>query len=298
MRTILAKAVMLAALALALVPGAGDGLAASQGGGGVASPLSGQAMEEGAASRSAEAGPDAPAVPRERPRAPVAKAMPKAAPAPMPEAGPDRLPLPKPEKSDDLFARRAPEPPDGQPEHPVACTIAGATVERAVQPLPDVPACQIPVPVEVSAVGEDGDIALAPVATLDCALAGSFAAWMREVVVPAALEHLGSPVSGVRIAASFHCRRRNNLPDGKLSEHAKGNAVDISAFRLADGREVSVEEGWKGDGAEKAFLLSVRKAACDRFLTVLSPEGDAYHQDHLHLDQGCHGKTCTYRICS
>ncbi|WP_321339154.1 extensin family protein [Breoghania sp.] len=289
-----AKAVLLAALVL--LSGEGEGLAASQGRGGVASPSLGQAMEERAALKSDETTPDVSAVPRERPRTPKAEAVPEAAPAS--RSDPDRLPPPKPEKADDLFARAAPDAPDGQPERPVVCTLTGAVTERAGQPLPDVPACQIPVPVEVSAVGEGGDIALTPAATLDCALAGSFAAWMREVVAPAALEHLGFPVSGVRIAASFHCRRRNNLPDGKLSEHAKGNAVDISAFRLADGREVSVEEGWKGEGAEKAFLLSVRKAACDRFLTVLSPEGDAYHQDHLHLDQGCHGKTCTYRICS
>ena len=117
------------------------------------------------------------------------------------------------------------------------------------------------------------------------------------MVAPAALTYLGSELKGLRIASSFQCRRRNNLSSGKISEHAKGNAIDISAFRLADGRTVTVADGWKAQGTEKEFLLHVRKAACDRFLTVLSPEGDGYHQDHLHLDQGCHGKTCTYRIC-
>ncbi|WP_321502296.1 extensin family protein [Breoghania sp.] len=299
---------------LALVGGGGAGFAASQVSSQFAPASQGQAMEEGGKAKPAEAGSQTPGTPRARPAAPGKAAVPEAAPVPpsnseasaqdvQPEAAPapkpdmDRLPPPKPERADDVFARARPDVREGKPDRPVACTFDGAVMKRAAQPLPDVPACQIPVPVALSAVGDEGEIALTPSATLDCALAASYASWMSEVVAPAALAHLGSRVESVQVAASFHCRRRNNLPNGKLSEHATGNAIDISAFRLADGRQVSVEEGWKGDGAEKAFLLVVRKAACDRFLTVLSPEGDAYHQDHLHLDQGCHGKTCTYRIC-
>ena len=217
----------------------------------------------------------------------------------VPEASPagrQAEPVAKPE-TDDLFARAAPDLPEGRPQQPVACSFDGAEIERVEQPAPDIPACQIPVPVEISALSEPQAIDLKPNATLDCALASSFSGWVRDVVAPAARSYLGSDLKGLRVASSFQCRRRNNLSSGKISEHAKGNAVDVSAFRLADGRIVTVADGWKTKGKEKAFLMHVRKEACDRFLTVLSPEGDAYHQDHMHLDQGCHGKTCTYRIC-
>lgn len=217
--------------------------------------------------------------------------------AALPRRKPETVPAAAP-SPDDLFAAAPPEATAGQPARPRLCAIEGAEIERVAQPKPDIAACQVPVPVEVAALSVPQGVDLRPDAVLACAMASDFAGWVREVVAPAAVRYLGAPLAGVRIAASYHCRRRNNQPTGKYSEHATGGAIDISAFRLGDGRLVTIADGWKGKGDEKAFLQHVREEACARFLTVLSPDGDAYHQDHMHLDQGCHGKTCTYRICS
>ena len=86
-------------------------------------------------------------------------------------------------------------------------------------------------------------------------------------------------------------------PAGKLSEHAKGNALDIFAFALSDGRRVAVRPADLPVPAVAAFLAAVRATACGYFLTVLGPGSDAAHAEHLHLDLGPHGRSANYRIC-
>jgi hypothetical protein len=76
----------------------------------------------------------------------------------------------------------------------------------------------------------------------------------------------------------------NNQPGANISEHAFGNAIDVGAFRLASGREVTVERGWKGAYEERGFLRQVHAAACERFSTVLGPGADVFHYNHFHLD--------------
>ncbi len=90
---------------------------------------------------------------------------------------------------------------------------------------------------------------------------------------------------------TYSCRTMIGAGSGKLSEHAKANAVDIAAFILSDGRRITVKDGWVG-GDDGDFLRAVRAAACRRFSTVLSPDYNAAHHDHLHFDMGgkpfCH----------
>lgn len=122
-----------------------------------------------------------------------------------------------------------------------------------------------------------------------CPVAAALALWEWHVVQPAARRHLGRRVVAIDHLGSYSCRRINNRADGEWSEHATANAVDIAAFRLADGRVVSVLRDWSGDPAGAAFLRQVRDGACDLFATVLSPDYNAAHRDHLHLDQAARG---------
>ena len=69
-----------------------------------------------------------------------------------------------------------------------------------------------------------------------------------------------------------------------ISEHAFGNAIDVAAFTLADGRRITVEEGWHGTPEEQGFLHDVHLAACDNFTTVLAPGYNAAHYNHIHVD--------------
>ncbi|HSA66453.1 MAG TPA: extensin family protein, partial [Methyloceanibacter sp.] len=87
-----------------------------------------------------------------------------------------------------------------------------------------------------------------------------------------------------REIASYGCRTRNNHGVA-MSEHAFGNALDVAAFRLADGREISVlRDWWRGGPAERAFLQAAFAGACAEFYTVLGPGSDPYHSNHFHLD--------------
>ena len=123
----------------------------------------------------------------------------------------------------------------------------------------------------------------------NCAVAAGLALWEWHVVQPAAQRHFGRPVASVQHFGSYSCRRLYGRDRGAWSEHATANAVDIAGFTLADGTRISVERDWGSTGARGAFLSEVRDGACRLFATVLSPDYNAAHRDHLHLDQAERG---------
>lgn len=126
--------------------------------------------------------------------------------------------------------------------------------------------------------------------SMRCPLARSFIAWVRFAVAPAAHQILGSDLVKVQSFGTYACRGvigRGAEGAAKLSEHALGNAVDVGGFVLADGRTVTVQGGWNSDDPSiREFFQVIHKSACRRFQTVLSPDYNAAHHDHLHLDMG------------
>lgn len=122
-----------------------------------------------------------------------------------------------------------------------------------------------------------------------CAVAAGLAMWEWNVVQPAARRNFGQPVAAVDHFGSYSCRRLYGRDAGAWSEHASANAFDVAGFRLADGRRITVARDWRGNGREAAFLRDVRNGACGLFATVLSPDYNAAHRDHLHLDQADRG---------
>ena len=125
---------------------------------------------------------------------------------------------------------------------------------------------------------------------MTCPLAANFAYWTHYAVQPAARLVFGSELVRIETYGTYNCR--NIAGSGKLSEHAHSNAVDVSGFVLADGRRISVLNGWNGDGQSQRFLRIIRGSACKRFKTVLSPDYNADHANHLHLDMGGRGDYC------
>ena len=119
---------------------------------------------------------------------------------------------------------------------------------------------------------------------MTCPLAASFTAWAQHAVIPAARQYLGSEVARIETFGSYSCRNVGGGRAGKLSQHAFGNAVDISAFILKDGRRVSVLSSWHGDKAEQQFLRRLHQSACKRFGTVLGPDYNGAHANHFHFD--------------
>lgn len=151
-------------------------------------------------------------------------------------------------------------------------------------------------PFEVTSTA-NGSVSLSPAATLRCSMIPALDEWVTQVVQPAAMSSLGSPVAKMQVAASYACRPRNNIPGGKLSEHGYANAIDISYFTLADGRTVSVEGDWEGSDGESAFLKDVHEGACGPFTTVLGPEADAAHKTHFHFDLASRGRDGRTTYC-
>lgn len=122
-------------------------------------------------------------------------------------------------------------------------------------------------------------------AAATCAINAGLALWLRHGVQPAAESVLGSRVVRIEHLGTANCRRIGGGDSGAWSEHATGNAIDVAAFVLADGRRISVLRDWPRASDEAAFLHVARDRACDLFGTVLSPDYNAAHRDHLHLDQ-------------
>lgn len=119
---------------------------------------------------------------------------------------------------------------------------------------------------------------------LTCPATAALLMWERHVVAPAAKEHLGSDVTRVRHYGTYACRNVNHEKNGRRSGHARGDAIDIAGFDLADGRKVSVLKDWGKDTPEARFLADVHDGACGLFSTVLGPDYNALHANHFHFE--------------
>ena len=177
---------------------------------------------------------------------------------------------------------------------PTDCDLRLARI-ATVEPMPRLigpGACGGADMVRMDAVLLPGDkrVAIEPATYLRCPMAEQFAAWVRETAAPG-LDALGPALRRVETYDDYECRIRNRARNGKISEHAKGNAVDVRGFTLADGRFIALTD----PAASKPLREELRRAACARFTTVLGPGADSNHESHIHLDliQRRNG----YRIC-
>ncbi|MXP13960.1 extensin [Altererythrobacter confluentis] len=132
------------------------------------------------------------------------------------------------------------------------------------------------------------DLPLSPAdPSATCRTGAGMYEWMEKTVQPAAVETFGKKVARVEHFGTYSCRRINNRPDGRWSQHATANAIDIAAFVLEDGRRISIVQDWQAmpENDDARFLTIARDGACNYFSTVLSPDYNAAHRDHFHLDQ-------------
>jgi len=126
-----------------------------------------------------------------------------------------------------------------------------------------------------------------------CAVTAAMALWTRDVVQPAARKYFGQNVVGLENLGSYNCRRIAGRD--AQSEHSTANAIDISAFVLADGTRITLINDWKPGDRRSEFLHAVRDGSCDLFSTVLSPDHNAAHANHFHLDMAV--RTGGWPVC-
>jgi hypothetical protein len=173
------------------------------------------------------------------------------------------------------------EPPRPPPRlSPDVCLaqLGQFNVKYVKEDAPEGP-CPIYDSVRVSATG----VPLSRPALMSCDLALKIERFTREVVVPQAQARFNLGVKEIIHFGTYSCRGR---PGGEWSEHAKGNAIDIAGFKLADGTVISVKQDWNPRGPKRDFLRAVAKGACGIFSMVLTPETNSDHANHLHLDIG------------
>ena len=139
-------------------------------------------------------------------------------------------------------------------------------------------------PAPGNSVAAFGPVAMKPPATLACPIVSALDRWLADSVQPAAMRWFGMRVVEIKQISAYSCRGMNGNPHAHISEHAFGNALDIAAFTLADGRRITVKGGWRGMPEEQGFLRDVQATACQQFNTVLAPGSNAHHEDHIHVD--------------
>ncbi|MFV0369226.1 MAG: extensin family protein [Hyphomicrobiaceae bacterium] len=124
--------------------------------------------------------------------------------------------------------------------------------------------------------------------SLTCEMAAGLALWITHDVQPLAQEILGARVTRIEHMGGYACRNiiGSKVLKGFRSQHATANAIDISGFKLSDGRSVRLTRDWKGNDAESRFLKAVHRSACQYFRIALGPEFNAAHYDHFHFDRG------------
>lgn len=207
---------------------------------------------------------------------------------------PETRPAGEPSEGTSRPAAAASPAPTATPE-PSACRLA-LTDEVAVAP--SIPDIRGPggcggidlVRLEAIVLPDKHRVAVRPPATLRCPMATAIADWVRTDVAPLT-EKLGSEISGLDNYDSYECRSFNRVPGAHLSEHGRADALDVRAFRLADGRSITLTDR----DVPRDFRESVLHSVCARFATVLGPDSDWYHEEHIHLD--LMQRRNNYRIC-
>jgi hypothetical protein len=139
-------------------------------------------------------------------------------------------------------------------------------------------ACGIDDPVAVTRVA---GVTLSRPARMTCEKAQALDDWVRDGAMPV-IGTKGGGLAQLEVAAGYACRTRNSQRGARLSEHAKGQALDISGFTLEDGTTLTVLKDWRGPNS--SIMQALHSTACGPYGTVLGPRSDRFHQDHFHFD--------------
>jgi hypothetical protein len=175
--------------------------------------------------------------------------------------------------------------------------IAGAEFMMAPTPA-STGECMVTNPVRLVSVSTpQGEVMMTDQPVLNCRFALEFTRWISESASPIIASRTGFNMKSISTGPGYECRGRNGDTSAKLSEHAFGNAVDITTIATTDGRTIDIAQAADPSSKDFTALRSLRTTACGYFTTVLGPGANDAHNAHFHFDLGMHGKTDRYRIC-
>ena len=245
---------------------------------------------------------DAPEAPR---LVPIPRQKPSSLAAIPPEAAP---PLPRAKPSPVVAALPIAPPVQKPVVNPIDNAIAGeeclaalrmsnVEFETVATPVSN-GTCQVDMPVRLLAVlTPRGRVVLPDKPILNCRFARQFALWLSDAGAAVVSARMNTTLAKVSTGPGYECRGRNGDASAKLSEHAFGNAVDITTLATADGRTIQISDALVATSPAFPLLRGLRTTACGYFTTVLGPGANAAHASHFHFDLGLHGKSDTYRVC-
>jgi hypothetical protein len=144
------------------------------------------------------------------------------------------------------------------------------------------PSCGIDYPIELS--GLSGNIGVKPAVKLNCQVTEAFAKWVKYELAPSSRYRYWSGVKTIKPLGGYSCRTMNSRRGNPMSEHARGNAIDVGKFVLKNGKEIDVRRKGLFAFRERGLLKAVRTDSCKYFNTVLGPGSDPFHKDHFHFD--------------
>jgi hypothetical protein len=170
--------------------------------------------------------------------------------------------------------------------NPELCLDALRRTDIEFRPLEDQPGGECPL-VNIVRVSTAG-VSFSQSFTAFCPLAAGWEIFRHNTLQQAAKKHFNQPVTRVEHVGTYACRNVYNRSDGRLSEHARANAIDITGFVLADGTRVTVESDWNSSRQPQkaAFLRDIHEGACRTFNVVFGPDHNAAHANHFHFDMG------------
>jgi len=170
-------------------------------------------------------------------------------------------------------------------EDPLRCRAALAQAGARFTPLPDHAGndgCGWHDAVQLSGTGF---AQLTHPTIVTCPLAASLVLLDRHVVQPLAQTSFDQSVRRIDHVGSYACRHVYGAQDAALSAHATAEAIDVTAFQLADGQVIRIASDWRR-GPPGVFLHQLEDQGCRYFGIVLGPDYNAAHQTHFHLQAG------------
>ncbi len=210
---------------------------------------------------------------------------PVVAPARVPEENETEVAMLRP--NNPMMSTPAPVDPGVMPSSELACRRElkrMGVVFTDKPPISQGPACQVPYPVSLQ--GLSGNIAVKPAVVLNCQVTLAFAKWVKNELAPSARFRYWSGIKTIQPLGGYSCRRMNNSRQkyNPMSEHARGNAIDVGKFVLKSGHEIDVRKKGLFSFREGRLLKAVRSDSCKYFNTVLGPGSNPEHWNHFHFD--------------
>ncbi|TXI12549.1 MAG: extensin [Rhizobium sp.] len=227
-----------------------------------------------------------PPIPAEKPATSPEKPV---VPAEKPIAEPEKKPATQPqEQTTGQTQEPAPLPltiasePDEEHQTCVKDLAAMGATFKDIPRIDDGNGCGIDKP--ISLTSPLPGMVLKPEGKMRCETALALAHWVKESVIPSAAALDNGKIVTINQASTYVCRLRNNASTGKISEHARGNAIDVASFTFENGKTIGIEPRREDPTLTGAFQRAASASACLYFTTVLDPESDAAHETHFHLD--------------